>query len=96
MKPQRAVRCNDCDEDLRGIKEFLYMIKSEIWLTIAKSSENLCIACLEKRLKRELTPDDFTSESINRPNEHKKSARLLNRLSKTIYEQKRFMKGEVK
>jgi hypothetical protein len=39
----------------------------------------LCIGCLEKRLGRKLTPDDFTNAPINRP-DHWHSDRLADRL----------------
>lgn len=74
--------CDDCENDVKGLGEFHYKVKSEIWLKVAKSSEVLCIGCLEKRLQRRLNINDFTNESINRRNFGKKSARLLNRLSK--------------
>ena len=74
--------CRDCGKDLREIFEYHYVIKNEVWFTFAKSHERLCIFCAEKRLKRRLTPDDFTNESINRKSQFKKSARLLNRLSR--------------
>jgi hypothetical protein len=84
MKIHGNFSCSDCGNNVKALWEFHYMLKSEIWLTVAKSSELLCISCLEIRLKRKLTPDDFTNESINRKNFGKKSARLLNRLSKLI------------
>lgn len=76
--------CKDCGVDVKGIGEFHYMLKTEIWLTVAKSSDILCIGCLEKRLKRALTYLDFTDKSFNRKNFGKKSARLLNILDKKI------------
>lgn len=75
--------CIDCGVDLRRIRELHYMIKSEIWLTVAKSSDFLCIGCLEKRLGRFLEKDDFTNKPVNRQSFDRafnKSARLINRL----------------
>lgn len=80
--------CDDCSVDIKRLREYHYRIKSEIWLKVAKSSEHLCVGCLEERLGRELCPDDFTNESINRRNQFKKSARLVNRLSKEIHQAK--------
>lgn len=76
--------CADCEVNIKNIHEFHFKIKSEIWLSVANSSECLCIGCLEIRLKRRLIPEDFPRESINRVNFGKKSARLLNRLNKEI------------
>jgi hypothetical protein len=33
----------------------------------AGQSDFLCIGCLEKRLRRKLTPQDFTSDRVNHP-----------------------------
>lgn len=76
------IYCSDCGNDVKGLGEYHYKIKTEIWLKVANSSETLCIGCLEKRLKRALTFNDFTNESINRKNSFRRSARLLNILDK--------------
>lgn len=87
MSKRFDFNCKDCGLDLRVNRELHYMIKSEIWLTVAHSSDFLCIGCLEKRLKRRLKPDDFTNHPVNRVSFNKafkKSARLLNRLDKNL------------
>ena len=77
---KNPIYCSDCELDLKANREYMYKLKSEIWLTIANSSELLCIKCLEIRLERKLTPDDFTNESINRITQFKKSAQLIKKL----------------
>lgn len=72
--------CADCHCNVKQLREYHYKIKSEIWLKVAKSNEFLCIGCLEKRLGRRITKEDFTNESVNQRGFGKKSARLLNRL----------------
>jgi hypothetical protein len=92
----RFLSCTDCGVDVRRIREIHYKIKSEIWLTVAKSSDILCIKCLEKRLRRELTPYDFTNDPVNRKSfskAFKKSAALLNRLDKNLYAMKESRKN---
>ena len=79
--------CAECEVNVKGIFEYHYKLKSEIWLKVANSCDLLCIGCLEKRLQRRLTPTDFTNESVNSRNFGKKSARLLNRLNKTRSQQ---------
>jgi hypothetical protein len=69
--------CDDCGFDTIGHRrgryrigcQEYYMVKDELW-----PFENewpvhhyLCIACLEVRLGRILTPDDFTDADINEP-----------------------------
>ena len=54
-----------CDE-CRRIADF-YMVKDEVWLSVAPTRESiLCFACLESRLGRPLTLDDFPRLPINR------------------------------
>jgi len=42
-----------------------YMLDEDLWLTVAKKDENLCIGCLERRLGRRLTPNDFQNIPYN-------------------------------
>lgn len=83
MKVKSQFNCSDCEVNTSAIRESGYMLKSEIWLSIAGSSDILCIGCLEKRLNRRLQPADFTNHPINKKNLRNKSARLLNRLTLT-------------
>ena len=74
MKDRSSLLCLDCGVDTIAIDEY-YMVTHELW---ANSDGMLCIGCLEKRLGRELTPDDFPSCWDDR--DHPKSERLLERL----------------
>ena len=74
MKDRSSLLCLDCGVDTIAIDEY-YMVTHELW---ANSDGMLCIGCLEKRLGRELTPDDFSSCWDDRV--HPKSERLLKRL----------------
>lgn len=42
-----------------------YMLKEGVWLAAAKTEEVLCISCVEQRLGRELTREDFTDAPVN-------------------------------
>jgi hypothetical protein len=59
--------CKDCGTDTtpsEGARED-YMVHNELWRAAGMPEEDggfyLCIGCLEKRLGRELTAEDFTS-----------------------------------
>jgi hypothetical protein len=52
--------CNDCGET----QPKLFMLKHELWLSIAKKQELLCLTCAEHRLGRKLTMDDFLPSSM--------------------------------
>jgi len=70
---RQLLNCIDCN-----INGFNYMVKNEVWEKaipnyneLRKVPEEvnpvcLCIPCLEKRLNRKLTKDDFTDVPINR------------------------------
>lgn len=47
-----------------GLREYFH-IKNDVWGTVAKSHECLCIRCLEERLGRELESEDFTDTPCN-------------------------------
>jgi hypothetical protein len=48
--------CKDCGVDVIAIGDW-YMAKSEIWKALGLGwSDNLCLACLERRLGRPLKP----------------------------------------
>jgi hypothetical protein len=70
--------CADCGIDTLGGDRNWYLVHSHIWelawpgskttrppIEGDPFSEILCIDCLEKRLGRDLRPDDFTNASIN-------------------------------
>lgn len=71
--------CVDCDTNTSYEH---YFAKNEVWIGEAGMSETgmLCIGCLETRIGRRLTPDDFTDAHINNPKTHPMTERLLSRL----------------
>ena len=79
MAKESILDCDDCGNTTIG--EW-YQLKNHLWLSVAKRDENLCVNCLEKRLKRKLTPKDFELIYFNFGDETKKhkSQILLDRL----------------
>ena len=55
--------CDDCAVDIAEIQEN-YMVLNSIWRA-ARGNHLLCVACLEARLGRTLTSDDFSHAPIN-------------------------------
>jgi hypothetical protein len=55
--------CADC-----GMNTFYeyYMVHDELWDSVSKSEEMLCILCLEARLGFKLSKKDFTDCPINK------------------------------
>lgn len=76
-----ARRCLDCNVDTIAIAEY-YMVSDDIWANSGVGPLGregmLCIGCLEGRLGRRLTADDFTDAPTNRCG--RRSERLLNRM----------------
>jgi hypothetical protein len=58
----RRFHCGDCDKCTSSIGEY-YMVRNEIWAAsgLEPNDGMLCLRCLERRLGRELTLDDFTA-----------------------------------
>lgn len=50
--------CIDCYVDTCRLGEY-YMVHDLIWATAKLAEGMICVGCLEKRLGRTLTPDDF-------------------------------------
>jgi hypothetical protein len=76
--------CLDCGVDTSRIGEF-YFISTETWLKAVGSNQGmLCIGCLETRICRKLSWEDFTDAYINRPDWGSKSERLLDRLQASM------------
>lgn len=71
-------KCMDCGVDTSVIDEY-YMVQHELWKSVAERDGMLCIGCLEKRLDRKLTPNDFIDALVNR-GYFTQSRRLLERL----------------
>lgn len=62
--------CNDCEMDTtphptEGPHEW-YTVRDRVWNAVMGPGY-LCIGCLEKRLGRRLTPNDFTDAPVNGP-----------------------------
>jgi hypothetical protein len=83
-EPPDYFRCRDCRVNTNAIGEW-YMVKPDVWAATGigpKAFDGvLCIGCLEARLKRRLTPDDFTACPVN-CGRGGKSPRLLRRLGR--------------
>lgn len=60
--------CLDCglDTSMRGACEY-YTLLSHVWADtgLGRDDGMLCIGCVETRLGRELTPDDFSDCPLN-------------------------------
>lgn len=73
--------CVDCQFDT--FQNEYYMVKDEIW-PIGENDGMLCIGCLEKRIGRNLTKEDFTGCLVNL-DLGPRSERLQNRLKMQKY-----------
>lgn len=83
--------CDDCADDVTPYDDYgrpvdggweWYMVRSEIWESASREGgppSILCIGCLEDRIGRRLTPDDFADLGINQPG-WATSERLIDRL----------------
>jgi hypothetical protein len=83
----RVVRCLDCNVHTKKIGEY-YCLQKDVWYSVTAEHGGtgmLCLGCLEERLGRILTSDDFVPGiPINENDDHvRRSDRFLNRLSKT-------------
>jgi hypothetical protein len=59
--------CFECGADLFEIGEFSYVVRRDLWLAAVPWEAGgmfnfLCIGCLEDRLGRQLTADDFPDD----------------------------------
>jgi hypothetical protein len=62
MKTWYGGNCQKC----KGINE-PYMIQFALWKKVAKKQNGfMCISCVESKLKRKLTIEDFIDAPINR------------------------------
>jgi hypothetical protein len=77
--------CVDCRWATLPLNEW-YMVQDSVWRAAGMGPEGgcLCIGCLEERLGRMLTPDDFTDCKLNDLNKSDGSAssRLRKRLTR--------------
>jgi hypothetical protein len=62
-------KCLDCRMHMRGSGEY-YVVTDKVWkeavgMSRKADKSELCIGCLESRLGRQLTRDDFTACDVN-------------------------------
>lgn len=77
-----VIPCLDCEVDLVEIEE-KFMVRDEVWAAAQLRPESgwICIECLEARLGRRLTRDDFKQDVGMTTLEHyPRSERLKDRL----------------
>jgi hypothetical protein len=62
MRRDRRFRCIDCGKDTDESGEY-YSIRDDVWAAsgLAPNGGMLCLACLERRIERPLTAEDFTA-----------------------------------
>lgn len=81
--PDLVMPCDDCGVDTHEIGEY-YMVQDALWDSVAPHLGCfLCIGCLEGRINRRLTKEDFTDAPVNDPEfpfGNGKSDRFLSRL----------------
>ncbi len=79
-KSRKKFLCLDCKVDT-GLAGEHYMLIDKTWLSVVDSNKGmLCIGCIEKRLGRQLCPDDFNNSYVNNLNFGTRSVRLMSRL----------------
>jgi hypothetical protein len=82
-------QCLDCRENTCRLDEY-YMVRHALWESAVPERRGfLCIGCLEARVGRRLTPDDFPDLPCNRTDGDSrftttKSPRLLDRLGCSV------------
>lgn len=91
---RNSTQCHDCGYLIATYPQTgpseRYMVHDEVWADAAidKNGGELCVPCLETRIGRPLTPEDFPTDiPINWPNPHKafgwRTDRLARRLART-------------
>lgn len=73
--------CADCGVDTSVLGEE-YMVTPDLWNSSGMTRGYLCVGCLENRIGRPITPNDFTLWHINCSG--RKSHRLANRLGAKV------------
>lgn len=80
----RVFKCQDCEVDVNLIGEW-YWVQPAVWAQAGPCARGyLCIGCLETRIGRTLTSQDFTDDDANRSTEKpwtRRSARFTERLA---------------
>jgi hypothetical protein len=85
MPNKIGLHCDDCGFGTLLLNEY-YMVTDTVWKQAWAGHrkwwhlEILCIGCLEARLNRKLTRDDFIDAPINNPDSEYMSERLLDRI----------------
>jgi hypothetical protein len=52
--------CDDCGrETFHELHEYSFIVREHIWTWFAPEAEYLCVGCLEDRMGRKLSVDDF-------------------------------------
>jgi hypothetical protein len=76
-----VVTCTDCAVDTYANREY-YMLRNDVWAATGHKQQGyLCIGCVEQRLGRMLTRDDFADVLLNDLSHRcRRSERLTNRL----------------
>lgn len=65
--------CEDCGEyDYK-----MYMVNKDLWVKHGNKEKTLCMSCLEKRLGRKLTKDDFEENKNVPANKYNKEVQAL-------------------
>jgi len=59
-----AFDCKDCGIHTGEAHEY-YMVNNDLWKQHGTEQGMLCIGCLENRMQRQLTADDFTDCALN-------------------------------
>lgn len=78
---KKVFKCMDCAMCTLCNDEY-YMVQNELWSeAIPEKHGMICIGCIEQRLGRLLTKDDFTDAPLNSMNLVMGSTRLRNRLT---------------
>jgi hypothetical protein len=75
-------KCSDCGECTQCMDEY-YMLKDEVWhsaITARSKPSILCIGCVESRIGKLLTKDDFAPVPLNEMPFWPRSERLKTRL----------------
>jgi len=71
--------CLGCGVNVVYMKEQAYMVHNDVWAAAGLTDGWACVGCLEERLGRELTPDDF-GDFFSRDPLFERSERLTSRI----------------
>jgi hypothetical protein len=79
-------KCLDCHTDTGWCEapdSEWFMVHNHVWLAAGMGMGKLCVGCIETRLGRRLTPEDFTDCNGNKLSKRHGSARLIHRMTET-------------